>query len=61
VTNVTRDSRGGDEGAGSVFCWIGLGSNLGDRLVALRRACDLLQSTPGIVVLDASKVYEFAP
>jgi 2-amino-4-hydroxy-6-hydroxymethyldihydropteridine diphosphokinase len=52
---------GGDKGAGSVLCWIGLGSNLGDRLGTLQRAVDSLQATPGIVVLNASNVYESAP
>jgi 2-amino-4-hydroxy-6-hydroxymethyldihydropteridine diphosphokinase len=59
---MTEDaSNAAPEGGGSVQCWIGLGSNLGDRLVALRRSVDLLQVTPGVVPIRASQVYESAP
>src|SRR5258708_21797294 len=44
-----------------VPCWIGLGSNLGDRLNALREATRLLGATPGVDQLGASSVYESEP
>jgi 2-amino-4-hydroxy-6-hydroxymethyldihydropteridine diphosphokinase len=41
--------------------FLGLGSNLGDRLPNLQRAVDLLAATPGIAVLRSSRVYETTP
>jgi 2-amino-4-hydroxy-6-hydroxymethyldihydropteridine diphosphokinase len=41
--------------------YLGLGSNLGDRLVHLQRAVDALATTAGIVVIAVSDVYETAP
>jgi 2-amino-4-hydroxy-6-hydroxymethyldihydropteridine diphosphokinase len=40
---------------------LGLGSNEGDRLAALRAARDALDRRPGIAVAAASSVYESAP
>ena len=40
---------------------LGLGSNEGDRLAALRAARDALDGWPGIAVAAASSVYETAP
>lgn len=40
---------------------LGLGSNEGDRLAALRAARDALDRHPGIAVAAASSVYETAP
>jgi len=44
-----------------MICYIGLGSNLGDRLENLRRAADLLKASPGVGILRFSAVYETAP
>jgi 2-amino-4-hydroxy-6-hydroxymethyldihydropteridine diphosphokinase len=41
--------------------FLGLGTNLGDRLENLQRAVDLLAATPGIVVLRSSRIYETVP
>jgi 2-amino-4-hydroxy-6-hydroxymethyldihydropteridine diphosphokinase len=41
--------------------YIGLGSNLGDRLAHLQRAVDELAATAGIDVVAVSPVYETAP
>src|SRR5690348_4120826 len=41
--------------------YVGLGSNLGDRLGNLRRALLRLTGTPGVRVLRVSAVYETAP
>lgn len=41
--------------------FLGLGSNEGDRLAALRAARDALHGTPGVAVTAASSVYETAP
>lgn len=41
--------------------FLGLGTNLGDRLENLQRAADLLAATPGIVVVRSSRIYETAP
>jgi 2-amino-4-hydroxy-6-hydroxymethyldihydropteridine diphosphokinase len=41
--------------------FLGLGTNLGDRLANLQRAVDLLAATRGIDVLRSSRVYETAP
>ena len=41
--------------------YLGLGSNLGDRLAMLQRAADLLGATPGIEVVACSRVWETDP
>jgi 2-amino-4-hydroxy-6-hydroxymethyldihydropteridine diphosphokinase len=41
--------------------FLGLGSNLGERLPNLQRAVDLLAATPGVDVLRSSRVYETTP
>lgn len=41
--------------------FLGLGSNLGDRLATLRRAIDLLAAEPGISVQRTSRVWETDP
>ena len=41
--------------------FLGIGTNLGDRLANLQRAVDLLAATPGVRVLRSSRVYETAP
>jgi len=44
-----------------VTAFLGLGSNLGDRLGNLQRAVDLLTATPGVRVIRSSRVYETEP
>lgn len=44
-----------------VRAFLGLGSNLGDRLANLQEAVDRLDGTEGVVVLRISRVYETAP
>jgi 2-amino-4-hydroxy-6-hydroxymethyldihydropteridine diphosphokinase len=41
--------------------YLGLGSNLGDRLAHLQRAVTQLAATPGLAVVGVSRVYETAP
>jgi 2-amino-4-hydroxy-6-hydroxymethyldihydropteridine diphosphokinase len=41
--------------------YLGLGSNLGDRLAHLQRAVDALAAVDGIDVVAVSRVYETAP
>jgi 2-amino-4-hydroxy-6-hydroxymethyldihydropteridine diphosphokinase len=41
--------------------YLGLGSNLGDRLAHLQRAVDLLGTEDGVRVLRSSRVYETDP
>ena len=41
--------------------YLGLGSNLGDRLATLQRAVELLDASEGIRVVRSSRVYETAP
>jgi 2-amino-4-hydroxy-6-hydroxymethyldihydropteridine diphosphokinase len=41
--------------------YLGLGSNLGDRLATLQRAVDLLGTTPGVEVVACSRVWETDP
>ena len=45
----------------SVTAFLGLGSNVGDRLDNLRRAAELLGATPGLRVMRSSRVYETDP
>lgn len=41
--------------------FLGLGSNLGDRLATLQRAVDLLGAEPGVTLTGCSRVWETAP
>lgn len=41
--------------------YLGLGSNLGDRLATLQHAVDLLDAEPGITVVASSRVWETDP
>ena len=41
--------------------YLGLGSNLGDRLANLQRAVDLLSDEPGVEVVASSRVWETDP
>jgi 2-amino-4-hydroxy-6-hydroxymethyldihydropteridine diphosphokinase len=43
------------------WAFLGLGSNIGDRLDSLQRAVDRLHATAGISVVDVSSVYETEP
>jgi 2-amino-4-hydroxy-6-hydroxymethyldihydropteridine diphosphokinase len=43
------------------LAFLGLGSNLGDRLTNLQRAVDLLQDEPGLQVTASSRVWETVP
>jgi 2-amino-4-hydroxy-6-hydroxymethyldihydropteridine diphosphokinase len=45
----------------AVAAFLGLGSNLGDRLATLQRAVELLQARPGNEVVPSSRVYETDP
>jgi 2-amino-4-hydroxy-6-hydroxymethyldihydropteridine diphosphokinase len=44
-----------------VVAYLGLGSNVGDRLAHLRAAVDLLQSSDDVRVVSCSSVYETDP
>ena len=41
--------------------YLGIGTNLGDRLAFLQGAVDGLAATPGVVVVAVSPVYETDP
>lgn len=43
------------------LCYVGLGSNLGDRRATLQAAVRRLRAEPGLRVVDTSEVYETAP
>ena len=43
------------------IAFLGLGSNLGDRLTNLQGALDLLQAEPGLRVAASSRVWETVP
>ena len=43
------------------IAYLGLGSNLGDRLASLQRAADLLDAEPGVTVVASSRVWETDP
>ena len=45
----------------SVVAFLGLGSNLGDRLANLQAAVDALQMEPGLRVTASSRVWETTP
>ena len=47
--------------AGSVTAYLGLGSNLGDRMAALTESLARLDATPGLRQVSCSAVYETAP
>ncbi len=51
----------GVTGAGVSRVYLGIGSNLGDRLAYLQLAVDILVTTPGITVAAVSPVYETNP
>jgi 2-amino-4-hydroxy-6-hydroxymethyldihydropteridine diphosphokinase len=44
-----------------VVAYLGLGSNLGDRMAALREAVDRLRALPAVNILRLSPVYETEP
>ena len=46
---------------GDVRAYLGIGSNLGDRVAHLQAAVDVLHDEPGIMVVAVSPVYETAP
>ena len=46
---------------GTVTVYLGLGSNLGNRLAALTEALGLLDAAPGLTLTACSSVYETAP
>ncbi len=46
---------------GTVTAYLGLGTNVGDRLANLERALQMLGSTPGVTVGKPSSVYETEP
>jgi 2-amino-4-hydroxy-6-hydroxymethyldihydropteridine diphosphokinase len=48
-------------GAPAAIAYLGLGSNLGDRLAYLRRAVEMLCADSRVEVVRASSVYETAP
>jgi 2-amino-4-hydroxy-6-hydroxymethyldihydropteridine diphosphokinase len=41
--------------------YLGLGSNVGDRLATLQRAVDGLHATEGLAILRSSRIYETEP
>lgn len=45
----------------SHLAYIGIGANLGDRQAGIRRACDLLRQSHGIVSLSLSSLHETEP
>ncbi|MCM8790513.1 MAG: 2-amino-4-hydroxy-6-hydroxymethyldihydropteridine diphosphokinase [Candidatus Omnitrophica bacterium] len=42
-------------------CYIGIGSNLGDRRSHIERAIEALRNTPGVIVTRLSSIYETEP
>jgi 2-amino-4-hydroxy-6-hydroxymethyldihydropteridine diphosphokinase len=57
LPHMEKDYHDGTEGE-AVTAWLALGSNLGDRLLALDLAVRLLEATPGVVLERISPVYE---
>ena len=49
------------EAASAKTCYLGLGSNLGERQQSLDRAVHLLETTEGVTVLDLSSTHETEP
>jgi 2-amino-4-hydroxy-6-hydroxymethyldihydropteridine diphosphokinase len=49
------------QASGKATCYIGLGSNLGDRESLLRRACEGLAKDPHITILRGSSIFESEP
>ena len=45
----------------AVMAFLGLGSNLGDRLANLQAAVDAIQAEPGLRVVASSRVWETTP
>ena len=45
----------------AVIAYLGLGSNVGDRMAALAEALALLDAMPGMRMLSCSSVYETEP
>lgn len=43
------------------IAYLGIGSNVGDRVLFVRRAIDELAETPGVTVLKPSSLYETSP
>ncbi len=43
------------------ICYVGIGSNVGDRVAFARRAVDELKQTDGIDVVTISSIYETSP
>ena len=52
---------GNDPAAPTRRAYLGIGSNLGDRLAYLQLAVDALARVPGVRVVAVSRVYETAP
>jgi len=44
-----------------VVCYLGIGSNLGDRRKNIKRALEILKNTKGIKLEKVSKIYETEP
>jgi len=44
-----------------MVCYIGAGSNVGDRLGYIKKAVALLKETPGVRIVKVSSVYETEP
>jgi 2-amino-4-hydroxy-6-hydroxymethyldihydropteridine diphosphokinase len=53
--------KGSGSAGHTVRAFVGLGSNLGDRLANLQRAVELLAARNGVTVVASSRVYETAP
>jgi 2-amino-4-hydroxy-6-hydroxymethyldihydropteridine diphosphokinase len=49
------------QASGKATCYIGLGSNLGDRASLLRQACESLTKVPQVTVLRGSSIFESEP
>lgn len=44
-----------------VICYLGIGSNLGDRRKNIKRAIELLSKTKGVKIHQVSRIYETEP
>ena len=49
----------GNHDMSEIIAYLGLGTNLGDRMTNLREALGLLASAPGLRLLRCSQVYAF--
>src|SRR3970040_411776 len=58
-----RHGGGGDDPVEEIMsrAFLGLGSNLGDRLASLRSACGQIDSLAGTHIVRASRLYETEP